>query len=221
MRFGLYNKLALCGLVALGLHSCNDDSDAANDIVKNWHVRNTLWFTEAVDSAKTAIKEAKSQYGEEWEDKCQWRLYRSLMYSPDYVGAYDDNIVCKIIRKGNGTFCPTSTDSVSIHFRGWLMPATYGTANYDGKMTTFTQTYYGDFNPATSTPQLMSVGATVEGFQLALQNMVEGDEWDVYIPAKMAYKENASSVIPAYSTLLYRIYMVGAYESGSGTTPRR
>ena len=48
---------------------------------------------------------------------------------------------------------------------------------------------------------------TVEGFQTALQYMAEGDDWMVYIPAKLAYNEKSSNAIPAYSTLLYHLYI--------------
>ena len=48
-----------------------------------------------------------------------------------------------------------------------------------------------------------------EGFGTALQYMVPGDDWMVYIPSELAYGSTASSAIPAYSTLLFRIHMVG------------
>lgn len=210
-------SLAIGSLLMLSLHSCKEDN-ASYDPYYNWQSRNAKWFASAVDSAKTAISQSENS-GEE----CEWRLYKSIMYSHDYEGNTDDYIVCKVLRKGNGTFSPKSNDSVSIHFKGWLMPTDY--ISSDGKkketsMFAFTQTYYGDtINTAIAKPQLMSVAATVEGFQLALQHMVEGDDWMIYIPAKIAYKGDASSVIPAYSTLLYRIYMVGAYKSGTGQTP--
>ena len=118
--------------------------------------------------------------------------------------------MCKIVRKGEGTVSPAFTDSVSMHFRGWLMPTEYsdGLGGTSTSMSVFTQTYHGDFDPLTASPQQMYVGGTVEGYQTALQYMTEGDDWMVYIPAKLAYNENGSSAVPAYSTLLYRMYVV-------------
>ena len=76
----------------------------------------------------------------------------------------------------------------------------------------FSQTYYGDFNPDTATPQQMAVSSTVEGFATALQYMVAGDDWLVYIPQNMAYGENGSSAIPSYSTLQFQLNVTDVIE---------
>ena len=73
----------------------------------------------------------------------------------------------------------------------------------------FSQTYYGDFDKTTAAPIAMPVTATV-------QYMVKGDDWDVYIPQQLAYKETASDAIPAYSTLLFRIRIELVHKSGTG-----
>ena len=63
-------------------------------------------------------------------------------------------------------------------------------------------------------PQQMIVGSTIEGYSTALQYMVEGDDWLVYIPAPLGYDDNEKTAIPAYSTLLFRLSVVGVYEGG-------
>ena len=83
-------------------------------------------------------------------------------------------------------------------------------------MTVFSQTYYGDFNPATAAPVAMAASALVEGFTTAIQYMVKGDDWSVYIPSELAYGEKASDAIPAYSTLLFRIRVERVHKSGTG-----
>ena len=80
------------------------------------------------------------------------------------------------------------------------------------KSVVFSQSYYGDFNPAIAIPLQMYVGATTEGFQTALQYMVEGDLWYVYVPQQLAYKGETSDAVPAYSTLKFLINIVGVYE---------
>ncbi len=201
--------VCLCILQSAVLAGCKEKDDTYSPYY-NWQVRNTVWFEQAADTARRAIAEAKTEYGDLWESHCEWRMYKSLMRSADIPGALPDSIVCKIIATGSGTVSPAATDSVSIHFRGWLMPTEYIVDNNGTKepsMEVFTQTYYGSFNPLIAAPQQMYVGGTVEGFQTALQYMVEGDDWMVYIPAKLAYNENGSGVIPAHSTLLYRMYV--------------
>lgn len=55
--------------------------------------------------------------------------------------------------------------------------------------------------------------STIKGVQVALQNMAVGDKWEVVIPWQMGYKRyNFSSVIPAYSTLVFEIELVDILE---------
>ncbi len=204
-----YFLVFLCILQSVTLVGCKEEDDTYSPYY-DWQARNVAWFEQAADTARRAIAKAKADYGDQWEKHCEWRMFKSLMRSADMPGVTQDSIVCKITVKGTGTVSPAFTDSVSIHFRGWLMPTEYvvdDSGNKELSMEVFTQTYYGDFNPLIAAPQQMYVGGTVEGFQTALQNMVAGDDWMVYIPAKLAYNENGSSTIPSYSTLLYRMYV--------------
>ena len=83
-------------------------------------------------------------------------------------------------------------------------------------MTVFSQTYYGDFDATTAAPVAMPVTATVEGFMTAVQYMVKGDDWLVYIPQELAYKSESSDAIPAYSTLLFHLRIERVHKSGTG-----
>ena len=54
------------------------------------------------------------------------------------------------------------------------------------------------------------------GYVAALQYMTEGDDWMVYIPNRLAYGETDHGVIPAYSTLQFRIHMAAIYPCNTG-----
>jgi FKBP-type peptidyl-prolyl cis-trans isomerase FklB len=214
----LAGLVGLVWLVSLVFVSCSEQSNEW-DPYYSWESRNALWFEEVADSARTAIAEAKAQYGEEWEDHCQWRMIKSLQRSSDVQGPVTDSIICKIVPAQPGTVKGTKpvnyTDYVQLHYRAWLMPSEYiseDNVTMEERMLVFSQSYYGDFNPAISVPVTMSVANLIEGFQTALQNMVEGDEWYVYIPQQLGYGDEPSSAVPAYSTLLYLIKLVGIYE---------
>lgn len=197
--------------------ACEEQNDTW-DPYYNWEARNAAWFEQVADSARTAIAKAKAIHGQQWEDHCDWRMIKSYMKSADVQGPLTDSICVHILKRGAGTYKPCYTDTVRINFRGWLMETEY--ENENGKKETspsvFTQSYYGSYNPQTAAPQTVIVSSFVEGFSTALQYMVEGDDWLVYIPQNMAYGEEESSTIPAYSTLLFRLSVVGVYESGSG-----
>lgn len=217
MKKYIYTMLAMvCCLV-----SCSETYDEY-DPYENWRSRNATWFEDTVQVARVAIAQAKETYGDDWEAHCPWRMYKSILKSQSSDGPVTDSICVRIINPGtdpDGKGSPASNDSVSVNFRGWLMP----TLNYDGNgsgmgmvQDVFTTTYYGEYNPETAAPQLMAVGGLVEGFSTALQYMVEGDDWMVFIPQNLAYGSSDRGNIKPYSTLQFRIHMIRWYESGTG-----
>lgn len=213
-------KTALIGWFVLGgfvWGSCSE-TDASYDPYHDWQARNARWFTEKYDSATNAINEAKKQYptGNEWEQHCEWRLLKTLLKSPTTTGTPTDYVVCKILKRGTGEQDTHYTDSVMLHYRGFLMDKEYPSSQQ--KQTIFSQTYYGNLDPSQSAPIAMPVKGTVEGFQTALQYMHAGDDWQVYIPQQLGYKEKASDAIPAYSTLLFRLTVHKVHKNGTGTT---
>lgn len=209
-------------LIVAGFSACSENEDVY-DPYTNWAARNAEWYAAITDSARTAIAEAKDRWGDDWEAHCEWRRYKSLLKSQDHdSGSYTDSICVHILQRGEGAYSPTFSDTVRINMRGWLMPATYKRYNANRVevdsvlQLVFTENYSGAYNPETAAPSLMAVGSTIEGFSTALQYMVEGDDWLVYIPQNLAYGANGSSSIPAYSTLQFRLGMMAVYPAGSG-----
>ena len=202
------------------LASCKNSDDSL-DVHYNWQERNGQWFAEIYDAAQVAIAEAKAQYpsGNDWEEHCDWRIYKTLFKSQDVQGPATDYIVCKINERGDGDFSPAYTDSVRVYYRAWLMDNNYPTSK--DNLTVFSQTYYGDFDVTTAAPVAMAVTNLVEGFQTAVQYMVKGDDWMVYVPQQLAYKETSSDAVPAYSTLLYRLRIERVHKSGTGLSEWR
>ena len=215
----------LVTIVSLGtICSCSED-EQEYDPYTNWQVRNTEWFRSVADSARTAIAQAKAQYGDKWEDYCEWRMYKRLDQVQDYnTGRLDDSICVRIAvpNPAPGNYSPTWSDSVRISHRGWLIPATYKRYNSDNVLVdsimqlVFDQSYYGEFNVQTVAPTLWATSGFVTGFGTALQYMVEGDDWFVYVPARLAYGETANNEIPANSTLIWRIHLAAVYPCNSG-----
>lgn len=209
-------KVLLLPVLSLLLLASCKDSDETYDVHHDWKERNAQWFAEVYDAAQASIAAAKSQYpsGNDWEEHCDWRVYKTLLKSQDTQGASTDYIVCKINERGDGDWSPAYTDSVRLYYRGWIMDENYPQSKTN--LTVFSQTYYGDFDKTTAAPIAMPVTATVEGFMTAIQYMVKGDDWDVYIPQQLAYQGTASDVIPAYSTLLFRLRIERVHKSGTG-----
>ena len=72
----------------------------------------------------------------------------------------------------------------------------------------FDSSYSGELNPAFNVPVTLPLSGTVEGFCTAVQQMTDGDVWEVYIPYQLGYGAKGSSGVPAYSTLIFDINLV-------------
>ena len=174
--------------VLLGLTSCEENTEVGE--FDNWQQRNTQF----VDSI-AAVARANT-YGD-WKIFLVEGLDTAKQWSNDYY------VYCHVLEEGNGTEHPLFTDSVVVNYSGRLMPsATYP----DGFK--FDSSYTGELNPSFNVPVGMPLSGTVPGFYTAIQHMVDGDIWKVYIPYVLGYGAAGSSSIPGYSTLVFDINLV-------------
>ena len=58
-------------------------------------------------------------------------------------------------------------------------------------------------------PEAFRLNQVIEGWQLALQEMRVGDRWIIYIPYNFGYGNRASGPIPAFSTLIFEVELLG------------
>lgn len=137
-----------------------------------------------------------------------------------------DCILVDVIECGEGTTSPYYNDSLCMQYRGRLLPSK---SYKDGYV--FDQSFEGTYDPAVTAPykiaQYNSYGSVsgyrlpvasdfVDGFSTALMNMHKGDHWRVTIPYQLAYGETASGVIPAYSTLVFDIWLTDFWTKTKG-----
>ena len=180
--------LLLTMSVLFGLTSC-EESDEAGEF-DNWQQRNTQF----IDSI-AAVARANA-YGD-------WKVFLAQGLDTAKVWGNEYYVYCRVVEEGSGTAHPLYTDNVVINYSGRLIP----TATYkDGYI--FDSSYSGELNPAFNVPVTMPLAGTVEGFCTAVQQMTDGDIWEVYIPYQLGYGATGTSGIPAYSTLIFDINLV-------------
>ncbi|MBR3854914.1 MAG: FKBP-type peptidyl-prolyl cis-trans isomerase [Bacteroidaceae bacterium] len=109
-----------------------------------------------------------------------------------HIKSLGGGVLYEIIASGEGERCPTPTSVVTLHYRGTLI---------NGRE--FDNSY------KRGCPEAMRVSDLIEGFSLVLQNMHTGDHWRVYIPWQMGYGKRSSGPIPAFSTLIFEIELIG------------
>ena len=174
--------------VLFGLTSCEETTEVGE--FDNWQQRNTQY----VDSI--AAEARANTYGD-------WKIFLEDGRDASKQWGNECYVYCRVIEDGTGKEHPLYTDSVLVNYSGRLIPsATYP----DGYQ--FDSSYKGELNPSFNVPVGMPLSGTVSGFSLAVQHMVDGDVWKVYIPYQLGYGENASTSIPACSTLIFDINLV-------------
>ena len=81
----------------------------------------------------------------------------------------------KVLRAGDGEFHPTADSTCSCHYAGTLIDGT----EFDSS--------YGRGSPTDFAPNQV-----IKGWTEAMQLMVEGDKWEMYIPSELGYGERGS-----------------------------
>lgn len=97
----------------------------------------------------------------------------------------------KVVKAGTGDK-PKATDTVVVHYRGTLIDGTEFDSSFSrGQPATF------------------PVNGVIEGWQEALQLMKEGGEWQIYIPADLAYgSRGAGAQIGPDATLIFDVELL-------------
>ncbi len=180
--------LSLMLSALFGLTACDESNEVGE--FDNWQQRNTQF----IDSI-AAVARANA-----YDD---WKVFLAQGLDTAKVWGNEYYVYCRVVEEGSGTAHPLYTDNVVINYSGRLMPsATYK----DGYI--FDSSYSGELDPAFNVPVTLPLSGTVEGFCTAVQQMTDGDIWEVYIPYQLGYGAKGSSGVPAYSTLIFDINLV-------------
>lgn len=206
--------ILLLSVLILSFASCKEEDDTY-DPYADWSSRNAQYFEQIASQARDSIAQAKRTYGDQWEDHCNWRMYKTATKAPNIAGALTDSVCVYIEQRGQGTTCPLWTDTVRVNYRGYLMP-TQNIVNgqWVEEQTVFSQSYMGELNQEIAVPAEMCVSSAVAGFATALLYMHQDDIWWIYIPSDLAYGSTDSGTVPAYSTLTFYTNLVAIYTVG-------
>merc|ERR1719231_538844 len=106
----------------------------------------------------------------------------------------------KVLRKGDGTHHPTVDSPCETHYEGTLIDGTVFDSSYKrGSPTTF------------------APNQLIKGWTEAMQLMVEGDKWEMYIPSELGYGDSGSGAkIPGGSVLVFTTEII---KINGGTKP--
>ena len=194
MKKSILWVIGLLFAVSFTVVSC-EETTGVPDPYTDWEIRNQAYIDSIAKVAKANLN--------------QWKVIHTYKFAPpinDLNPDVNDYVYCKILENGTGTVNPLFTDSVATHYRGQLIPL------YNGEKVVFDQSFQGELNTNVADPVVFTVDGVVEGWQTVLQEMVEGDRWEIYIPYNLGYGTYGyGSDIPGYSTLIFDMQLVKIY----------
>lgn len=180
-----YLHIALMLLCVLVVSSCKDDNDDTAVVEQEaYKLENETAFL---------AKKVDSNY-------VQWMST-----------ANDGFVFAKLIKKGNGKQAFFNS-RVSVYYKGSLIDGTVFDEKLfdDGipfKCAVSPYYTYTERDPQ-SGAVVASWSSVITGWSIALQNMVEGDKYEVWIPQELAYGVSGQGEIKPYSTLIFEIELV-------------
>ena len=186
---------------------------AANFILQNIDVNPSIFLrafenTNSGDSLVLAVGEMRRivrNYNQQLRDEVLQRAKieaeKSRASGESYLADYKSNneyaielesgLIYRVLTEGFGDI-PTDKDRVVVHYTGKLIDGTVFDSSIDR-----------------GEPSKFMVGSVIQGWQEALQLMKVGSKWELVIPSKLAYGERATGNIPANSTLIFEVELLG------------
>merc|ERR1740117_1927320 len=110
----------------------------------------------------------------------------------DDVVKLPSGLLYKVLKKGEGTHHPNADSPCDCHYAGTTIDGKEFDSSYKrGKPTTF------------------APNQVIKGWTEAMQIMVEGDKWEMYIPSDLAYGDGGKGAkIPGGAALVFQMEII-------------
>jgi len=145
-------------------------------------------LTEVQNDIRKQMKEKMKAQGD--ANKKEGEAFLAANKSKEGVVTLPSGLQYKILQAGSGPK-PTTSDSVTVNYRGTLINGTEFDSSYKrGQPATF------------------PVTGVIKGWTEALQLMPVGSKWQLFIPSDLAYGERGPSEIGPDSTLIFEVELL-------------
>ena len=108
------------------------------------------------------------------------------------VNATESGLQYEILNRGKGNVNPLADDEVEVHYHGTLINGEVFDSSVDR-----------------GEPSKFKVNQVISGWTEALQLMVLGDKWKLFIPSDLAYGETGNNSIGPNETLIFEVELLG------------
>ncbi len=130
--------------------------------------------------------------------------FNAIKLDPEYKELVspgnEGSIYYKVLEAGKGTKAILYSSTVSCYYKGYYV-ADYPKFDIE-KGDVFDQRLFNDGSPSSFTPK-----SVIAGWKTALQHMVKGDKWEIWVPYQLGYGTGYND-IPGYSTLVFELEVV-------------
>ena len=174
------------------LAACSDDDENEIVIDEAWKEINLAAFDARLQDAKTdtSLFTIKSESG-------------------------NGQIICKILKKGEGTETIYYTSKVNCYYKGCFVTNEDGEVVADrDSVLTHGEVFDSRLRENGDDKVLFDVddSGLRDGFATALQHMHEGDIWEVWMPYQLGYGVSGYDDIKPYTTLVFQIEVTDIVE---------
>jgi len=174
------------------LAACSDDDENEIVIDEAWKEINLAAFDARLQDAKTdtSLFTINSESGNE-------------------------QIICKILKKGEGTETIYYTSKVNCYYKGCFVTNEDGEVVADrDSVLTQGEVFDSRLRENGDDKVLFEVddSGLRDGFATALQHMHEGDIWEVWMPYQLGYGVSGYDDIKPYTTLVFQIEVTDIVE---------
>ncbi len=142
-----------------------------------------------MELAQQKMLTARAASGE--KAKTAGEVYLAANKKKKDIITLDSGLQYKVISIGKGKQ-PTIDSSITAHYKGTLIDGSEFDSSYSWNQ-----------------PATFNVGQVIPGWKEVLPLMHEGDKWQVFIPAELAYGERGSGgIIGPNETLIFEIELI-------------
>jgi len=136
------------------------------------------------------LKRQEEQKRQIEENKAEQKTFLEENAKKDGVTSLPSGLQYKVIKSGQGK-TPTAADTVKVNYRGTLPDGTeFDSSEKRGGVSEF------------------QTGRVIAGWTEALQLMKEGDKWQLFVPAELAYKDAGRPGIPPAKMLIFEVELI-------------
>jgi len=145
-----------------------------------------------------SVKQREMEEKQAKDNEAAQKTFMEENASKEGVVTLPSGLQYKVVKEGAGA-SPVATDTVKVNYEGKLLDGTVFDSSYKR-----------------GEPMTFQANKVIKGWTEALQLMKPGAEWELYIPADLAYGRQGRPGIPPNSMLIFKVELLEVVAAPEG-----